>query len=166
MQDTSEKTASEEANREKLLQQARKNAGSVLNKLPVAGPVVWLFMNTPGYKNLFIAELEWRLIPPLVLNQSKIYMKDEAPLAYVSWAFVDDEVEKRLLQGDNKLSTSEWQSGENLWVIDLVTPFGGARDVMKDLMTNIFPDKKVRQLVPAEDGLGIQPVEWPSSASG
>lgn len=139
---------------------AMNQAKSVLAKLPMAGPIVWLYMHSPAHKHVFITDVEWMVMPALVLNQCKLYMKDEAPLAYASWAFVDEEVEKRLLAGRMRLAPKDWKSGDRLWLIDLVAPFGGGRDVIKDLRENVFPSRTIKQLVPDADGKGAHPVEW------
>ena len=139
---------------------AAKQAKALLAKLPLLGPVVWLYMHAPSHKHLFVADIEWMLVPPMTLNQYKLYMKEEAPLAYASWAFVDEETEKRLLSGRVRLAPKEWRSGDRLWLIDLVAPFGGGKDVLKDIRDNIFPNRPIKQLLPDADGKGVRPVEW------
>ena len=142
---------------------ATKQAKALLAKLPLLGPVVWLYMHAPSHKHLFVADIEWMIVPPMTLNQYKLYMKEEAPLAYASWAFVDEETEKRLLSGRVRLAPKEWRSGDRLWLIDLVAPFGGGKDVLKDIRDNIFPNRPIKQLVPDADGKGVRAVEWNAS---
>jgi len=144
---------------------ATKQAKALLAKLPLLGPVVWLYMHAPSHKHLFVTDIEWMVVPPMTLNQYKLYMKEEAPLAYASWAFVDEEIEKRLLSGRVRLAPKEWRSGDRLWLIDLVAPFGGGKDVLKDVRDNIFPNRSIKQLVPDSDGKGAKPVEWKSADS-
>jgi cytolysin-activating lysine-acyltransferase len=142
---------------------AAKHAKALLAKLPLLGPVVWLYMHAPSHKHLFLTDVEWMIIPPMALNQYKLYMKEEAPLAYASWAYVDEETEKRLLAGRIRLAPKDWKSGERLWLIDLVAPFGGGKDVLKDIRDNVFPTRPIKQLVPDADGKGVRPIEWKPS---
>lgn len=142
---------------------AAKQAKALLAKLPLLGPVVWLYMHAPSHKHLFVTDIEWMILPPMTLNQYKLYMKEEAPLAYASWAFVDEDTEKRLLAGRVRLAPKEWRCGDRLWLIDLIAPFGGGKDVLKDIRDNIFPDRPIKQLVPDADGKGVRPVEWKSA---
>ena len=144
---------------------AAQHAKELLGKLPLLGPVVWLYMHASSHKHLFLTDVEWMIIPPMTLNQYKLYMKEEAPLAYASWAFVDEETEKRLLSGRVRLAPKDWKSGERLWLIDLVAPFGGGKDVLKDIRDNVFPSRPIKQLVPDADGKGVRPIEWKSSAT-
>lgn len=157
--------ASIEREAERQREIATKQAKALLAKLPLLGPVVWLYMHAPSHKHLFVADIEWMIVPPMTLNQYKLYMKEEAPLAYASWAFVDEETEKRLLSGRVRLAPKEWRSGDRLWLIDLIAPFGGGKDVLKDIRDNIFPSRSIKQLVPDADGKGVRPVEWKPSDS-
>lgn len=142
---------------------AARHAKSLLAKLPLLGPVIWLYMHAPSHKHLFLTDVEWMIIPPMTLNQYKLYMKEEAPLAYASWALVDEETEKRLLSGRIRLAPKDWKSGDRLWLIDLVAPFGGGKDVLKDIRDNVFPSRPIKQLVPDANGKGVRPIEWKSS---
>ncbi len=142
---------------EHALQQAKQ----LLGKLPVIGPVLWLYMNAPDHKHLFVSDLEWQLLPPVTLNQCKLFMQGQTPLAFASWAYVSDEVQQRLLAGQNRLAPADWHSGENLWLIDTVAPFGGVKELVQDLRNNQFAGKSIRQLVPATNAPGFQAVEWP-----
>lgn len=47
---------------------------------------------------------------------------------------------------------SDWKSGEQVWVIDLCTPFGGRQEVIKDLRKNVFKGKEIRQFTLDADG--------------
>ena len=85
----------EDVDADALLNQMQEKAKVLLGKLPLMGPVIWLYMNSPPYKHTFISELEWKLIPSFLLNQCKLYMKNEAPLAFVTWAFVNEEIESK-----------------------------------------------------------------------
>lgn len=141
---------------------ARRQAGAVFAKLPLAGPVLWLYLHAPSHRHLFFADAEWLVLPPLVLGQSKVYLKDDAPLAYASWAWVSNEVEQRLLKGQTRLAPADWKSGDRLWLVDLVAPFGGADDILDDLRRHAFPGRPLRGLVPTADGTGLEVREWPA----
>jgi cytolysin-activating lysine-acyltransferase len=68
------------------------------------------------------------------------------PYAFVTWARVNDEVHQRLLQGHPKLAPHEWSGGNNLWLIDVVTPFGGTQDVLSEVQNLEFPGQALRYL--------------------
>ncbi len=122
---------------------AIEQAKSVLKKLPLLGPIAWLCMNSPQHRNQFIADLEWRVMPALVLDQAKLYMRDEAPVAYASWAFLSPEAAERY-RATGRLTPGDWKSGPEAWLIDLVAPFGGGGDVIKDVKEKVLAGRAVR----------------------
>lgn len=140
-----------------LARVAKAQAQRVLEKLPLLGPATWLMMQGPG-RLAFVADLEWRVMPPLVLDQAKLYMRDSMPLAFVTWALLSEPVAERYRQAPHHLAPADWRSGEQPWIIDLFAPFGGAQDVLKDLY-NVFPGKTIRQLG-AVSNSRAEVVEW------
>ena len=88
---------------------------------------------------------------PMILQQFRLFYATDRPLGVVFWAFVDEETEKRLAEGTTKLSPQDWKSGDKLWVVEVVAPFGGAEEMVKDLKEKVFPDRtiKMRALTPA-----------------
>ena len=151
---------SETANARDAAGQARQQARKVLDRLPILGPVVWLYAHSPFHKHAFMVDVEWMVMPPLVLDQAKLYMKDSAPMAFASWAYLGDKAEKRLLSGETRLAPTDWNSGNRLWLIDLVAPFGSAKDIIKDVRENLFPTQDIKYLVPDFEKKGVRPVVW------
>ncbi len=45
-------------------------------------------------------------------------------------------------------------------LIDLIAPFGGQQEIIKDLKDKVFEGKVVKTLQPALDGRGVAVVEW------
>jgi hemolysin-activating ACP:hemolysin acyltransferase len=89
------------------------------------GEVVWLMSQSPAHKQFFISDLEWFVMTPLLLQFRVFYAKDR-PMGVVLWASVSDEVAERLASGTTKLRPQDWKSGDKLWVIEVIAPFGGA----------------------------------------
>lgn len=62
------------------------------------------------------------------------YDSDGRVVAFVMWALLAEDVERRILDtGQIYLHESEWNEGENLWIIDFLAPFGHAKYVVRDL---------------------------------
>lgn len=108
-------------------------AGAPSDKVAVLGHAVWLMSHSPLHKYVFLADLEWMLVPPVAQQQFRLWMGQGKPEAFATWALVDDAVEARLKLGHKRLAPNEWTSGPNLWLMDLVTPFGGIDDALTDL---------------------------------
>jgi cytolysin-activating lysine-acyltransferase len=134
-----------------LIDQAKEQASKDFKKIPLLGPVTWLMMQQTSTKHTLISELEWRVMPALIQEQAKLYMREESPLAFVSWARMSAASAERYRRAPHHLMFSDWTSGDQIWLIDMVTPFGGAQDVMKDLREKVFPGQEIHQLMPTPD---------------
>ena len=146
---------------QQLADVAKAQAERVMTKIPVLGAVAWLMMQQAGARHTLLSEMEWRVMPPLVLEQAKLYMRDSAPIAYVSWAKLSDAVAQRYLEAPHQLITTDWNSGDQVWIIDLVAPFGGAPDVIKELRETVFAGKAVYQMMPDAQGQA-KALTWPA----
>ncbi|EJL83623.1 ACP:hemolysin acyltransferase (hemolysin-activating protein) [Polaromonas sp. CF318] len=116
-------------------------------------------------RHTLLSELEWRVMPALVLNQAKLYLKDEAPVAFVSWAKLSEEVAQRYQAGPHQLTLADWASGEQIWLIDVFTPYGGAQEVLRNLREKVFAGQVLRQLVPVGSAQ-VKLVTWPATEAG
>ena len=139
---------------------ARQQAHKVLGKIPLLGPVTWLMLQQSTGRQTLLGELEWRVMPALMLDQAKLYLKDEAPVAFVSWAKLSEEVAQRYQTAPHQLTMADWASGDQIWLVDVFTPFGGAQEVLKDLREKVFAGQVVRQLLPV--GTQAKVMAWPA----
>lgn len=129
-----------------------EDAKASLAKLPILGPAMWLYARDERRRWTFIAEQDWLLMPPIVLDQCHLYTKNEIPWAFFTWAMVSEEVHQRLNSGVAKIGPHEWRSGDHCWLIDAVAPFGGLDEVMTELRVKALAGKTVFRLVPQPDG--------------
>lgn len=128
------------------------HAREAFQKLPALGAIAWLFGRMPGKQHLFLKDLDWAVLPPLILDQCRLFMNKEMPFSYISWASVNDEVHARLMSGNMKLQPHEWKQGDHLWLIDIVAPFGEADRMVAELKQSTFPAKDVHCSSTGEDG--------------
>jgi cytolysin-activating lysine-acyltransferase len=80
------------------------------------------------------------LLPALERKQYRIYHKGTKPAGFVTWAWLNDEVEQAYALNARSLRPQNWVSGDHLWFIDLIAPFGDAKDICRDLRDNVFPN--------------------------
>jgi cytolysin-activating lysine-acyltransferase len=95
----------------------------------VLGEITWLMTQSPRHKVIPIGDLEWLLMPAILLRQFRIFYSGEQPVGVALWALADDLVAKRIDAGDTRLAAVEWKSGINMRVIDIVAPFGGEAEM-------------------------------------
>ncbi len=125
----------------------------------VLGRITWLMLQSEQHKHLFLTDLEWRVLPPVLLKQFRLFRKDGAPIGYAAWALVDENTDQRLRKGETKLKPEDWRSGPNLWLLDLIAPFGGDKMMLKELGEKVFKGKAFRTFMPGKDGKGLRVVE-------
>jgi cytolysin-activating lysine-acyltransferase len=89
-----------------------------------------------------------------------MYMRENAPIAYVSWAKMSEQCAARYKNSPHQLMAADWKSGEQIWIIGLITPFGGGQEVMKDLQEMVFAENTVQPLIPTMGGEAKARV-WP-----
>lgn len=138
----------------------RPQIGPSTIQAQVLADVVALMAASAPHKHLFLTDLEWLVMPPLMLGQCSLIRREGRPFAFVSWAFLGPEVAARMTQPQLRLRPTDWKSGDEAWIIDVVAPFGGAEVALKEVKARSFADRKVKALQPAPDGKGLAVVEW------
>jgi cytolysin-activating lysine-acyltransferase len=113
-----------------------------LDKVQAMGHALWLMMQSPLHRHLFVADLEW-MLPPVALGQFRLWRQENRPIGFITWALVGPEVEERLRRGDIRLKPAEWKSGEAVWLMDTILPYGGADAAVKETKQMVFPDRPV-----------------------
>ena len=97
----------------------------------VMGEITWLMTQSPRHKAIPLGDLEWLVMPALLLRQFRMFYKGEQPVGVALWVLTDELVAKRIDAGDKRLATVEWKSGSNMRIIDIVAPFGGEAEMRR-----------------------------------
>lgn len=108
------------------------------------GQAVWLMMNMPQYKHVFLCDLEWMLLPPILLNQYTIFRADTRVVGFAGWAYLSEEAEARLQEPNPRLAPADWKSGDRLWVVNLFAPFGHGDVLVKELQTTALAGRRFK----------------------
>jgi cytolysin-activating lysine-acyltransferase len=101
----------------------------------VLGEITWLMTQSPRHKSIPLGDLEWLVMPAILLKQFRIFYKGEQPVGVALWALVDEIVAKRIDAGDTRLTAVEWKSGSHMRIVDVVAPFGGEAEMRKQTST-------------------------------
>ena len=122
----------------------------------VLGEITWLLSQSPIHKNLFIADLEWFAMPAILLEQFRIYQgADGQPAGLILWGAISDETEARLRQNQVRLAPHEWKGGPNLWLIEMVSPFGGQDEMLAEAAATIFNGRSFKYQVTGPNGIEV-----------
>lgn len=132
-------------------------AGAARSVSQVLGEITWLMSQSPLHKNFFISDLEWMVMPPILLQQFRLFYDQEKPIGVVFWGLVSGAVEERLKTGNARLQPGDWRSGDRLWCVEIVAPFGGNEAMLADLKGNVFSTQLVRYL--KREGAKIEAAE-------
>jgi cytolysin-activating lysine-acyltransferase len=81
---------------------------------------------------------------PVLMQQFRLFYDQSKPIGVVLWARVSAEVEAMLAAGTTKLRPQDWRSGDRLWVVEVIAPFGGAEEMVRDLKAKVFPDREIK----------------------
>ena len=139
-----------QAIKDKVLESSRDLA----SKLPVVGNVAWLYMRSQIHKHYFLQDMESRVLPPVMKGQCKLYLQTKTgglPMAFVSWAYLSEEAEENYC-ATQRIAPKDWNSGENIWLVDMIAPHGGEVAIVKELYHKIFEKKAIHTFYPDEDG--------------
>jgi cytolysin-activating lysine-acyltransferase len=107
------------------------------------------------------------LWPAVRLNQiGFLYNSKGSPVAFATWAFVTDEVAQTMLADPNyRMDISEWNEGDQLWLVDFVAPFGEARNLVRKLCSVYLPGPwRVRGIRRFADGKPSRVVDFQRKA--
>jgi cytolysin-activating lysine-acyltransferase len=95
----------------------------------VLGEIAWLMTQSPRHKVIPFGDLEWLVMPAILLRQFRIFYSGEQPVGVALWALADELVARRIDAGETRLAAVEWKSGSKLRIIDIVAPFGGEAEM-------------------------------------
>lgn len=65
----------------------------------VLGEITWPMTQSPRHKAVPLGDLEWLVMPAILLQQFRIFYKGEQPVGVAFWALADEIVAKRIDAG-------------------------------------------------------------------
>jgi cytolysin-activating lysine-acyltransferase len=123
------------------------------------------------HRDYTVADMERLFGPPLAADQVRVFMASEYPrsflsprmdwpVGFVTWALMDRDSEDAYVSQSRLLSPIDFTSGAEVWVIDLVAPYGGVRGIVRDMRRELslrYPNRYahwIRNNMTAERRLG------------
>ena len=102
------------------------------------GEMTWLLTQSPLHRGLSIADLEWLVMPALIHQQFYLFREGEQPVGLALWAKCSPEtvrkLDKGMIEPANRLSLEDWNSGDQIWLVDLIAPFADTKNRQRELM--------------------------------
>ena len=94
------------------------------DKLRVYGDFLFLAFRSPRHAEMPVSVLRRYFEPAVETGQFRIFRFDDVPRGLFTWAFLNSAAEEKLITGV-PLDPEDWQSGDHLWIIDLIAPYRG-----------------------------------------
>lgn len=94
---------------------------------------------SPRHRNWTVADIERLFWPPIIAGQCLVAIEDDKPVGFMSWAFLSEDVATGFANRTRILQADEWASGEQLWIIDLIAPFGHCKEFVRFAIEKQFP---------------------------
>ena len=111
------------------------------------GKISWLWMNSPLHADWTMHLAARFLIPAIEARQVHLLERDGMPVAYCSWAWLTAEAEMAYILDPSKVLEHDWHSGDRLWFIDWVAPFGATDSWhLRRAMMQQFPNEVARAI--------------------
>lgn len=121
------------------------------------GQIVWLLSQSPTHRELKIKDVEWAFMPAIIHEQFRIFRfgplpglnhvdpktflpsgfdkagLEQLPLGVAIWANLSEAAEAKLERGE-RLTLEEWQSGDRVWLVELISPFANKDNKLSETM--------------------------------
>lgn len=127
------------------------------------GQAFWLCQFSPlkARNRFFVGHRH--ILPAIAYNQFRLYKNrtGNGPIAFASWAWLSDETQEEFRLGRRLLEPEDWRAGKNLWIVEIIAPFGDEEFVLRDLTEKALPKDVGRWLKPvprAPGGAGFQEI--------
>jgi len=96
---------------------------------------LYLFSQSPHHRIYTVSEFTAYLLVPLLHNKARFIYDANRPAGVVTWCWLTQEESQKFLRETFVPSDNQYarDSGEQLWGIEFVAPFGHARQVMREM---------------------------------
>ena len=110
-------------------------------QLRAYGDLAFLYLRSEMHRDVPLHLARLAIQPAIDLSFYKVFHNDGIPRYGVTWAFLSPEAEAKVARGE-LLQPSEWMSGDQMWVMEIIAPYGQgtAAAVVKWLKQNL-PEK-------------------------
>lgn len=116
-------------------------------------------MHSPSHRNFPVHTLPVLLLPAIKNRQFIMMSEAGRPVFYISWGNFSEEAKQRYLTHSPLLiPETDWNSGDRMWLLDWVAPFGHTAVISHLLKIQIFTNRCARGLYHRGNarGLGVR----------
>jgi cytolysin-activating lysine-acyltransferase len=131
----------------------------------VLGGAVWLWMHSSSHRDMPLHALSALLLPAIKRRQFILISEAGRAVFYLSWANFSIDAEQRYLQQHPVfMPDGDWDSGDRMWLLDWVAPFGHTQQAFRLLRRQLFANRVARMLYHRGDERGMKIKTFQGSA--
>lgn len=97
------------------------------------GQMMLLAMESPLHKDVPLHALKTMLLPAILKGQFKIFHFDGKLAGFTTWAYLSDQIFDKYLNNRMTLDAEDWDSGDRVWIMEIVAPFGHHAMIVNEL---------------------------------
>lgn len=121
------------------------------------GSTVWLWMHSKSHQKIPLHTLTTLLLPAIKNQQFVLATEADRPVFYLSWANFSQQAELRYLQQHpGCMPEADWKSGDRMWALDWVAPFGHSGIMSQLLKQQLFANRCMRALYHRGNDRGLK----------
>lgn len=110
--------------------------GAQLSDEFIVGEVVTLMSESEFHSNYSASDINRLIVPAVYHDRARCYFDDETEelVGFITWTFLTPEAESGYIDGTRTLQPMDWTTAPEegqLWIIDMVAPFGGVREMVR-----------------------------------
>ncbi len=109
-----------------------------LSPFEALGIMIAVCVNSETYLNWNLNDISKYFMPPVKLGQYSIFTSGERVVGFITWAFLTDEHTQALKTKFEEPGFDEWQTGRQLWFMDMVSTEGFTQDISRMLQQEIL----------------------------
>ena len=110
--------------------------------MSVFGEVCELLAESQTYGHWQMDKVIQTFVPPIAHKQAMVFRNKGKLVALVTWAWVSDQALDELKSGSRRIQLDDWQSGENLFFVDFIAPYGDVPKVMRHVLQRFRNQRK------------------------
>lgn len=96
---------------------------------------LYLLNQSPNHTHYTLSEFNSYIIYPILHDKLRIFYDQDKPVSLVTWCWFTNEQAELFFDGQFHPTESDYArtTGDQLWGIEFISPFGHARQTMKNM---------------------------------
>lgn len=123
------------------------------------GAMTYLASLVPFHRNNSLARAQFYFEPALRLGQYRMFRSNGFPRAFITWAGLSPRAEMAFAVEHSPLAPEDWTSGNSVWLIDFVAPFGQFDQIIA-MLTQNRDITQLRTLWHNKTGEKFRVIQW------